>query len=77
MDELLIGIGLGLFFFYCTIFAYSLGIKHGRIVKHDGVPNVNPIKAVTDIKKESESKKQMDDITQGLQNILNYGNEKR
>lgn len=71
----LVSILLGLIFFIATVTAYSLGIKHGRIVRNDGVPNVNPVKAVQQIKQDKEIKKQMDLFTEGLNNILSYGEE--
>ncbi len=71
--EIIIGLLLGVVFFIATISAYTLGIKHGRIVKHDGIPNINPIGVLTERKTSKEIKQQHDEFMQGLQNILNFG----
>ena len=59
--------------FLMCVCAYSLGVKHGRTVKADGVPNVNPIKAYKAVKADIEQQKQVDMFAQGLQNILSFG----
>ena len=73
--EMFLGLLIGAVFFIATITAYSLGVKHGRIVKNDGVPNVNinPIKTYQTVKANAEAKKQMDLFTQGINNVLNFG----
>lgn len=75
MAEIWIGLFVGLIFFVSTITAYSFGIKHGRVVKNDGVPNINPVKAIDNIRESKENKVTMDTFTQGLQNILSYGDK--
>ena len=71
--QILLGLAIGLVFFIATIVAYSFGVKHGRIVKNDGIPNVNPVKAVKVMQKKAEEEKKHDEIAQGLSNILSYG----
>jgi hypothetical protein len=71
--EIILGLVCGLVFFIATIVAYSFGVKHGRIVKDGGVPNVNPVSVYKDVLESKESKKQMDLFSDGLNNILNFG----
>jgi hypothetical protein len=71
--QILLGLAIGLVFFVATITAYSFGVKHGRIVKNDGIPNVNPVKTVKVMQKKAEEEKKSDEIAQGLSNILSYG----
>lgn len=71
--DIILGLAIGLVFFIATITAYIIGIKHGRTIKADGVPNINPIKAVMDVKQDIDTKKQVDLFSEGLNNILNFG----
>jgi hypothetical protein len=71
--EILIGVFVGLLFFICTITAYIFGIKHGRTIKNDGVPNINPVKAYKVVKNDIKQDKQLDLFAEGLNNILSYG----
>ena len=70
---LVIGLLAGVVFFVCTISAYVLGIKHGKSIKHGGVPNLNPIKAHKEKKNQEVLKQEMDKFSEGLQNLLNFG----
>lgn len=65
----------------CTIFgvfilvAYSLGLKNGqRISKNEEVvvPNVNPIKVITEEKERTEEKKKQEAYEIMMSNIDNY-----
>lgn len=65
----------------CTIFgvfilvAYSLGLKNGqRISKNEEVvvPNVNPIKVITEEKEKYEEKKKQEAYEIMMSNIDNY-----
>lgn len=71
--DILIGLVIGLVFFSATITAYIIGIKHGRVVKADGVPNINPVKAYKAVKADIQQSKQVDLFAEGLANILSYG----
>lgn len=71
--EILAGICIGIFFFVSNIIAYAIGVKHGRIVKDGGIPNINPIKAYKTAKNDIKTDKQFDLFSEGLNNILNYG----
>jgi hypothetical protein len=63
----------GLIMFLATVSAYSIGVRHGRVVKDGGIPNINPIRVISNVKAEAETKKEMDKFTQGLHNIMSYG----
>jgi len=65
----------------CTVFgvfiivAYSLGLKNGqRISKNEEVvvPNVNPIKVITEEKERHEEKKKQEAYEIMMSNIDNY-----
>lgn len=56
-----------------NIFSYSMGVKHGRVVKEGGVPQVNPVKIVEQKKQVKEDKVKQDLQQEGLTNILNFG----
>ena len=65
----------------CTIFgifilvAYSLGLKNGqRLSKNEEVivPNVNPIKVITEEKEKHEEKKKQEAYEIMMSNIDNY-----
>lgn len=71
--EIFIGILVGLLYTVSTVVAYIIGIKHGRIIKNDGLPNISPIKIIDNSNKEKKQKKELDLFSEGLSNILNYG----
>lgn len=56
-----------------NIVSYSMGIKHGREVRQGGIPNINPVKSIKEHKKKEEEKAKQDNMQEGIQNILNYG----
>jgi len=72
--EILIGLGIGLVLFLCTIKAYTLGIKHGKQLISNSVPdvNLNPVKSFKQYVQDKETKKEDDLITEGLNNIFSY-----
>jgi len=72
--QLILGLSLGLIFFLCTIYAYTTGLKHGKQLSNNNIPqlNINPVKAYKEHKEEKEVKKEVDKYTQGWQNILAY-----
>ncbi|MFA5880553.1 MAG: hypothetical protein WC834_00030 [Eubacteriales bacterium] len=81
MTYLIIGMILGLWLFVATITAYTLGLRHGKMLVNGVVPqiNLNPVKAVLNAqqaiqtKRDDEKQKKTDDlISQGLANILAY-----
>lgn len=59
--------------FFMCIKAYTLGLKHGKQIINNEVPEINPVKAMSRANKKEEE--QMDKITQGLENILSYNGE--
>ena len=65
----------GTFFGVFIIVAYSLGLKNGqRISKNEEVvvPNVNPIKVITEEKERHEEKKKQEAYEIMMSNIDNY-----
>lgn len=72
---LILVIALIVLLYFSNIFSYSMGVKHGRIVKNNGVPNVNPIEKVRERKKVKEEEKKIDNFAEGLNNILAYGDK--
>ena len=71
--ETFMSLVVGIFFFASVVVAYCMGIKHGRIIKDGGVPNINPVSVYRDVLESKESKKQMDLFSEGISNILNFG----
>lgn len=63
----------GILMFVSNIVAYSLGIKHGRVVKAGGVPEINPVKLYNKKQEEKAKKEEFDKFSEGLSNILNFG----
>lgn len=72
--QLIIGLVLGLIFFIVSIYAYTLGLKHGKALSNGNVPtiNINPIEAVKKHIEAKEEKKQADIVAQGWENIFSY-----
>lgn len=74
------GLIIGLVFFYVTIYAYTLGLKHGRQLSNDEIPEVKtPIELIKEVKKDiKESKLQHEQAeadkkyTESLQKLINY-----
>lgn len=70
----IIFIFLGGFLFYLSnVVAYSFGVKHGRAAATGSIPNVNPIKVYKNKKEEEKKKVELDKFTEGLNNVLSYG----
>lgn len=71
--EMILGLFVGIVFFSATVGAYTLGIKHGKIIKNDGVPSVNPVEIIKDKKAQEEAQKVADDLTNQINNMLTFG----
>ena len=71
--EIIIGIVAGILCFVSNVIAYTLGVKHGKIVKNNGIPNMNPVKAFQKKKDERVEKIKQDKFEEGLNNILSFG----
>lgn len=61
--------------YFGNIFSYSMGVRHGRIVKNNGIPNINPLQVIKDNKYKKEEKIKHDEFAEGLKNVLSFGNE--
>lgn len=72
MYNIIITVLLMASFFLCLI-SYSFGVKHGRIVKEGGIPNVNPYKAYKAVKADVQAQKQIDAFAEGINNIMSFG----
>jgi hypothetical protein len=59
--------------YFTNILSYVVGVRHGRTVKDNGVPQINPIKARTEHKQHKQEKQKNDLQREGLENILNFG----
>lgn len=74
MLYVILGIVLGLFFFIVLVKAYTVGIKHGKSMANNSIPdvNLNPVKSFKQYVNDKEKKKEEDLITEGLTNIFAY-----
>ena len=70
---LILVIALVVLLYFSNIFSYSMGIKHGRIVKDGGRPQINPIEIVKEKKAIKLDKAKQDIFAEGLSNIMAYG----
>lgn len=70
---LMVIIALVVFLYFSNIFSYSMGIKHGRIVKDGGRPNVNPVEIIKTNKETKLEKIKHDEYAEGLANIMAFG----
>lgn len=71
------GLLLGIIFFYCTIHAYILGIKHYKAICNNQIPevNINPVKIVRDAVKEIKESKKEDIESNNMDEIFSYSKE--
>jgi hypothetical protein len=70
---LILVIALVVLLYFSNIFSYSMGIKHGRIVKDGGRPQVNPVEIAKEKKAIKLDKAKQDVFAEGLSNIMAYG----
>ncbi|QGZ99424.1 hypothetical protein [Dehalobacter restrictus] len=77
MVELVIGLCVGTIFFIVTILAYTLGIKHGKLLSQKIVPevNFNPIQAITKAVEQHKEKVEAEEASNDLDALLNYNIE--
>lgn len=75
------GLLIGAVFFVSTIFAYSLGLKHGKQLQKGEIPHVemNPVKVVEKVvgkiqhvQEKKQAKEEQDKMLKGLENLLAY-----
>lgn len=72
---LILVIALVVLLYFSNIFSYSMGIKHGRIVKDGGKPEINVVKTVKEHQQAKKEQNEQDLFVEGLNNIMAYGNE--
>ena len=76
MSEL-IGLGVGLVFFLCTITAYTLGLRHGRELTKGNIPklSINPIPSIVRAVEKREEKKKAKELGEELADVMSYSKE--
>jgi c-di-GMP-related signal transduction protein len=58
--------------FLLIVWAYALGVRHGKAVRNDSVPQpVNPIKAVERIVEDAQIKQEQEKMQDDLDAVLN------
>lgn len=61
---------------FACVYCYTLGVKHGRIVRNDGVPYApNPVSAVKDAVHEVQERKEMEKQEAGLTDVMSVSRE--
>jgi hypothetical protein len=77
MFELSMGLGVGLFLFFCTITAYVTGVGHGRLMINNQVPklNLNPVKAISKAVEQHKEEKKVEALTDELTVAMGYSKE--
>lgn len=78
MDYAMMGILFGCLFFV-PLWAYRRGLKDGLALNQGKQPEPikSPVAAVRDYKQAKVEKKQNDQLTEGLINLLNYNGERQ
>jgi len=76
MSEL-IGLGVGLVFFLCTITAYTLGLRHGRELAKGITPRLelNPIKPILKAVERVKEEKKVKELGEELADVMSYSRE--
>ena len=77
MFELIMGLGLGLFLFLCSIMAYVTGIEHGRELSKGNAPkmDINPVKPILKAVEKHKEDKKVEELTDELNEALSYSKE--
>lgn len=58
--------------FLLIVWAYALGVKHGRAVRNDSVPKpVNPVKSVQNAVENEHVKQEQEKIQDEIDSVLN------
>lgn len=58
------------------VYCYTLGAKHGRIVRNDGVPRApNPVTAVKEAAQDAKERKDMDRQESELEDVMSVSRE--
>lgn len=70
---LILVIALVVLLYFSNIFSYSMGVKHGIVVKEGGRPQMNPVEIVKEKKAVKLDKAKQDVFAEGLSNIMAYG----
>jgi hypothetical protein len=72
--NILIGLIIGLVFFIATITAYTIGLKHGKLLSNNLTPKIelNPLKPIL---QAVEQKKEEAKATGELTDIMDYSRE--
>ena len=75
--NILIGLAVGLVFFIATISAYTIGLKHGKLIQQGNIPkvNLNPVKAAYEAVEQHEQKKEEAKEAEELADIMSYSVE--
>ena len=61
---------------FACVYCYTLGAKHGRVVRNDGVPHVqNPVSAVREAVQEVTERKAMEKQGSELEDIMSASRE--
>ena len=76
MSEL-IGLGVGLVFFLCTITAYTLGLRHGRELSKGIMPrlDINPIRPILKVVERAKEEKRAKELGEELADVMSYTKE--
>jgi hypothetical protein len=71
--NILIGLIVGSVFFIATVKAYTLGLKHGRQLNNNQIPNIeiNPVKPIVEAIEQKKEEKEAEILT----NIFEYTSE--
>lgn len=77
MIELLIGLTVGLAFFFATIKAYTLGVEHGKQMNKGIAPKIelNPVRPILKAVKQHEEEKKVKALGNDLDEALGYSKE--
>ena len=61
---------------FLCVYCYTLGAKHGRIVRNDGVPHVkSPVAVVKEAAKNAEDAKEQKQIGEDLAGVMEASRE--
>jgi hypothetical protein len=81
MEIIITGILLGLVISFLSVSFYVLGLSHGKQVESGATVKLEPLKAITvpmnGSAKAKEDKKQEDDFTKQVNEILFYNGERK
>jgi len=77
MIELLIGLTVGLAFFFATIKAYTLGYSHAKELSKGNIPklSLNPIRPIIKAVEKHKEEKKIEELTDELSIAMGYSRE--